>query len=308
MLTVYFAATPPRWRDFEAPLQDAFAAAGLAVGLSAECDDPAAVDYLIYAPNGPVQDFAPFTRAKAVLSLWAGVERIVNNPTLTQPLCRMVDDGLRAGMVEYVTGHVLRHHLGIDRFLLPRPWKQVVPPLARNRPVTILGLGELGRACADALSTLGFPVRGWSRRPQDHPSCACFHGAGGLERSLRDAQIVVLLLPETPQTADILNAHTLSLLAPGAFVLNPGRGTLIDDDALLAALDASQVAHATLDTFRVEPLPAEHPFWQHPRVTVTPHVASETRPETAAPVIAHNIARAERGDPLLHLVDRAAGY
>ena len=120
--------------------------------------------------------------------------------------------------------------------------------------------------------------------------------------------MVVLLLPDTSATKNTLNANTLSLLAPGAVILNPGRGPLIDDNALLSALDSGQVGHATLDAFRVEPLPTDHPYWYHPRVTVTPHIASATRPETAAKVIVENIRRGQMGEPFLHMVDRKAGY
>jgi glyoxylate/hydroxypyruvate reductase A len=137
---------------------------------------------------------------------------------------------------------------------------------------------------------------------------ACHHGAAGLDAALSGAQIVVLLLPRTPETENVLNARTLDLLAPGACVINPGRGPLIDDAALLAALDSGQVGHATLDVFRTEPLPPDHPFWAHPKVTVTPHIASETRPKSAARVIAENIRRGEAGEPLLNLVDRGKGY
>jgi glyoxylate/hydroxypyruvate reductase A len=119
---------------------------------------------------------------------------------------------------------------------------------------------------------------------------------------------VVLLLPNTPETENVMDARTLALLAPGAVLINPGRGTLIDDGALLAALDSGPIGHATLDVFRQEPLPPEHPFWAHPKVTVTPHIASETRPETAAEVIAENVRRGEAGEPFLHLVDRDRGY
>ena len=115
-------------------------------------------------------------------------------------------------------------------------------------------------------------------------------------------------MPDTPATENTLNARTLALLPRGAFVINPGRGPLIDDSALLSALDTGQVAHATLDVFRIEPLPEAHPFWTHPGVTVTPHIASETRPGTASEVVAENIRRNEAGEPLLHLVDRSAGY
>lgn len=308
MPKIYFAARPAAWEAYEAPLRRALAAAGIAAELSPHCADPAEVDYIIYAPGGPLRDFTPFTRARAVLSLWAGVERIVGDPSLTQPLTRMVDTGLQEGMVEYVTGHVLRHHLGIDQHLDARNWAPAVPPLARHRPVTILGLGALGAACGQALAALNFPVTGWSRRPKTIPGLTCLAGDEGLAQALGSAQILVLLLPLTAQTQHLMNTSRLAQLPRGAVILNPGRGGLIDDDALLAALDQGKIAHATLDTFQIEPLPQDHPFWAHPQVTITPHIASETRPETAAEVIAENIRRAENGAPLLHLVDRAAGY
>jgi hypothetical protein len=151
------------------------------------------------------------------------------------------------------------------------------PPLARDRTVAVLGLGVLGAACAQALASLNFRVLGWSRSPKSIDGVETAHGADGLDATLRQAAIVVLLLPDTPATENTLNARTLALLPKGAVIVNPGRGPLIDDDALLAALDSGQVGHATLDVFRTEPLPAEHPYWAHPKVTVTPHIASETR-------------------------------
>ncbi len=310
MLNVLFSAQPARWPEYEAPLNAAFAAAGLDVALS--CDHPPdQTDYIIFAPNGPVRDFSPYTRTKAIMSLWAGVETVVDNHTLTQPLCRMVDNSLTSGMVEWVVGHAMRHHLGMDAHIHGQDgiWRDAVfPPVAAQRPITILGIGALGAACGQALHGLGFPVTGWSRAAKDIPNIRCLHGDDGLKTALTGAEIVVLLLPQTPQTESILNRDSLALPAKGAFVINPGRGPLIDDDALLAALDDGQIAHATLDVFRVEPLPADHPFWSHPQVTVTPHIASTTRPETASQVIAENISRGEAGLPFLHLVDRSVGY
>jgi len=308
-VNILFAARPDQWDIYEAPLRNAFENQGLDVALATEFA-PGEVDYIIYAPDSAVQDFTPYTRAKAVLNLWAGVENIVGNPTLKIPLARMVDHGLTQGMVEWVTGHVLRHHLGIDRHILGQDgqWRKDVPPLASDRRVTVLGLGALGAACARMLVRLGFPVTGWSRRPKEIPGIRCLAGDAGLRVALQDADIVVLLLPLTDDTENLLDAGALALLPEGAVIVNPGRGPLIDDDALLAALDAGHVAHATLDVFRVEPLPADHPFWGHPKVTVTPHIASETRPETAAQVIAENIMRGEAGGPFLHLVDRERGY
>lgn len=307
---ILFAAKAERWSDYETPLRETLDAAGLEYVL--DCDMPAdTVDYIIYAPNSGLSDFGLFPNLKAVLCLWAGVEDMVGNDTLQVPLARMVDkDGLTQGMVEWVTGHTLRHHLGMDAHIVnhDQKWDCTPPPIASDRPITVLGLGALGLACAQSLVHLGFPVTGWSRTAKNAPGVTCLSGPDGLVQALSGAQIVVLLLPNTPATENTLNAERLAVLAPGAFVLNPGRGALIHEDALLDALDSGLVAHATLDVFRIEPLPQDHPFWSHPNVTVTPHIASFTRPTTAARVIAANIVRAEAGEPLLHLVDRSVGY
>lgn len=304
MPLILFAA-PPLWPEYRDAFPAALAEAGIDATLVTEAP-PEAVDYIVYAPVSPLQDFAPYRRAKAVLSLWAGVERIVGNPTLTQPLTRMVDPGLTEGMVEWVVGHTLRHHLGMDRHIVNpgQVWDPTCPPLARERPVTILGMGALGSACAAALTALNFPVTGWSR--SERPGL--LHGENGLRQALCNARILVTLLPKTQETENLLNAERLAWLPRGAVILNPGRGALIDDDALLAALDAGRIGHATLDVFRVEPLPQDHPFWTHPKVTVTPHIAADTRAVTASRVLAENIRRGEAGEPFLHLVDRARGY
>lgn len=308
-LTVLFAATPALWEEFSPHIIRALAEAGVDAALVLEAA-PETVDYIVYAPSSPLQDFTPYIRCKAVLSLWAGVERIVGNATLTQPLCRMVDPGLTEGMVEWVVGHALRHHLGMDRHIVNpgHVWDPTCPPLARERPVAMLGMGALGAACARALKALNFPVTGWSRTAKDIPGIPCLSGEDGLRQALSTAQIVVTLMPKTPETENTLNAERLSWLPRGAVILNPGRGALIDDAALLAALDNGQVGHATLDVFRVEPLPADHPYWTHPRVTITPHVAADTRASSASRVVAENIRRGEAGEPFLNLVDRGRGY
>ncbi len=310
-ITVLFAADPADWNDYRPHLTAALAKAGIDAHLTRHASDPARVDYIVFSPGGTIKDFTPYTNTKAVLNLWAGVERIVGNTTLTQPLARMVDPAMTETMVEYVVGHVLRHHLGMDAHILGQDgvWRNdTIPPLARERPVTILGMGELGQAVARALVALNFPVRGWSRTLRDVPDVTCFAGDDGLDAALTGTQVAVLLMPRTAATENTLNARRLALMARGAFVINPGRGPLIDDTALLAALDAGQIAHATLDVFRVEPLPPDHRFWHHPQVTVTPHIAAQTRPGTASRVIVENIRRSEAGLPLLHRVDRMQGY
>lgn len=310
MPNILFAAKTDRWESYEAPLTQALTEAGLSRAVVSPTLEAESVDYMVYAPDCGITDFGAFPRLKAVLNLWAGVEDVVGNPTLTVPLARMVDPGLEEGMVEWVVGHGLRHHLDIDRYIHGQDgqWRIGAPPLARDRKVTILGLGTLGSATALALKALNFQVSGWARREKDLPGVACHSGAAGLAPALQDAEIVVLLLPDTPATQEILNAQTIAGLAPGAVVLNPGRGALVDDAALLAALDSGRLSHATLDTFREEPLPPQHPFWSHPKVTVTPHIASETRPSSAARVIVENIRRGENAEPFINLVDRDAGY
>src|SRR6056297_560472 len=175
-INALFAARPERWETYRPALTTAFEALGLDVHLSQDIP-PEQVDYVVYAPNSDVQDFTPFTRAKAVLNLWAGVENIVGNPTLKLPLARMVDEGLTRGMVEWVTGHVLRHHLGMDSHVrgLAGRWEKHVPPLAEDRRVTVLGLGALGLACAETLRGLGFDVAGWSRSPKSAEGITCLH-------------------------------------------------------------------------------------------------------------------------------------
>ncbi|NOE19818.1 glyoxylate/hydroxypyruvate reductase A [Ruegeria atlantica] len=308
-VNVLFSARPALWPVYEPLLTRYLAEAGVEARLGTEFD-PDQVDYVVYAPNGGLLDFSPFTRLKAVLSLWAGVEKIADNDTLTVPLARMVDHGLTQGMTEWVVGHVLRYHLGMDRHITIQDgvWAPDAPPLAQERKVCILGLGALGEAAARALASLNFTVTGWSRTAKDIPGVNCLHGPDGLRDALSQAEILVLLLPDTAATENALNAETLALLPKGARIINPGRGPLIDDDALLDALNAGQVGHATLDVFRVEPLPPDHPYWAHPNVTVTPHIASETRPATAAQVICENIRRGEAGEPFVHLVNRALGY
>ncbi len=304
-MRVLFAAKPGAWEAYRKILPAALADAGVRAEI-VQFDaphDPAAIDWIVYTPSSSLYDFAPYTALRGVQTLWAGVETVEGNPTITVPLCRMVDAGLTQGMVEWVTGHVLRHHLGLDAQIAGAGWDVPAPPLAAECPVAMLGLGALGAACASALVGLGFPVTGWSRTPKGLAGVHSVTGRDGLREALGAARIVVLLTPHTAATENLMDAETLGWMRDGAVLLNPGRGALIDDAALLAELP--RLGHATLDTFRVEPLPADDPYWSHPKVTVTPHIASATRPATAARVVAENIRRAVAGEPLLHVVDRS---
>lgn len=307
MIRILFAAGSKSWDAYRAVLSAALAARGVAHEIVTPEDrpDPAGIDWIVHAPSAALEDFSPYVRLRGVQSLWAGVEAVADNRTLGAPLMRMVDAGLRQGMVEWVAAHVLRHHLGIDVHLRGEAaWGTPPPPLATDRPVAMLGMGALGAACARALTGLGFPVTGWSRRAVDVPGVRSVTGEEGLRAALSGADIAVLLVPLTRATENLMDARRLGWMRPGAVLINPGRGGLVDDAALLAALDGP-LGHATLDTFRAEPLPADHPFRHHPKVTVTPHIAAATRPASAAEVVAENVRRAVAGEPLLHVVDRS---
>lgn len=250
---------------------------------------------------------------KAVFSLGAGVDRLMSPDVVpTQlPLVRMTDPGLKAGMSEFVLMQALYYHRAMPAFAAQQArheWRELDVPLARHRTVGLLGLGELGRACADHLVRLGFTVRGWSRSARTLEGVACFHGEAGLAPFLADTDILVCLLPLTPDTRGILNAQTFGSMPRGGHLINVARGSHLVEEDLLAALESGQLAGATLDVFHTEPLPPDHPFWSHPRIIVTPHISAPTFPETAVPTVIEGIRRHREGLPLLNVVDRASGY
>ncbi|MEX0810027.1 MAG: glyoxylate/hydroxypyruvate reductase A [Dongiaceae bacterium] len=271
-----------------------------------------AIEYVLCWRPDP-GDLQRYPNLKAIFNLGAGVDALLKDTTLPAnvPLVRLVDEGLTLGMSEYVLMHVLRYHRRVPEFEESQRrscWEPLLYPLARDRKVGILGLGVLGGDAARKLVALGFDVAGWSRTPKSVPGVKSFHGAEGLNLFLNRSEILVCLLPLTKETTGIVNAKTLAQLPKGAAVINAGRGGHVVQDDLLAALDSDHIAYATLDVFTPEPLPNEHPFWTHPRVTVTPHVASLTQPETAAPVVLDGIGRLERGEKPANLVDRRLGY
>jgi glyoxylate/hydroxypyruvate reductase A len=265
---------------------------------------------LVWLP--PPGLLASLPQLRAVLSLGAGVDSLLADPTLPDlPLCRMVDPSMTAGMAELVLTLVLSYHRRLDVYEAQqarRLWRLVLPQPAAATRVGILGLGELGGAAARLLARHGFTVRGWSRSPRQIEGVTAFAGLPDLEAFLRGTDILVCMLPLTTETEGILDARTLALLPRGARLINVARGRHLIEADLLAALDDGQIAHATLDVFRVEPLPAEHAFWAHPRIRVLPHTASYSHAEVAAEVVAENLRRLQSGRPLLHLVDRQRGY
>ena len=315
MTKVLFSAGPDQTEDWTRELEAKRRELGVDFDLYTDpADIPAdQVDMLVLNPVTGAKDLAPYAGAKVIQSIWAGVESYLANPTLpTGPtLCRMVETGLRDGMTDYIVGHVMRHHIGLDRHIrdsAAKVWNPTVPPLSRDRTVAILGLGELGRDAAEMLARLRFQVLGWSRTQKAIEGVECHSGDEGLAHVLSRAEIIVTILPLTTGTTYILNAERLALTPKGAVIINPGRGPLIDDEALLAALASGHIGHATLDVFATEPLPTDHPYWAHDKVTVTPHIAAETRAPEAARVVVEQIGRMQRGEPLRHVVDHGRGY
>ncbi|KAA3621403.1 MAG: glyoxylate/hydroxypyruvate reductase A [Proteobacteria bacterium] len=277
----------------------------------ADVVDRERVRYAVVGRTRP-GDLEGYPNLEAILSLWAGVEHLLGDETVPRdvPIVRMAEPSLTRGMVEYVCCHALNILLRTDRYAdggWSHPQKRV-PRFAPDIAVGVMGVGVLGEACAAALSRLGFAVNGWSRCAKKLDGVSMFAGRAELAPFLGASDIVVLLLPHTPDTAGVLDREALAHLPAGASVVNAGRGELIDDDALLEALDADRLDRAVLDVFRTEPLPRDHRFWHHPRVTVTPHVASVTNPATAAPVLIDTLNRLQRGEPVWPLVDRTRGY
>lgn len=261
----------------------------------------------------PAGLIASLNGLELVLSLNAGIEPLLVPGVVPEgtPIVRMVDPGLTEGMVEWVLAQVLAWHRNLfpyaDRQAAGQ-WAPMSEKLARERIVTVLGAGVLGAAAARALASVGFQTRVWSRTGRQVGGAATFAGEDGFLPALAGAEVVVSLLPSTPETAERLDSSAFAQLAPGGFVVNGGRGRQVVDLDLIAALDSGHLAGAALDVFRQEPLPADHPFWSHPGVRISPHVAAPTHARTAAAVLAASIRAWERGEPLANLVDRARGY
>ena len=249
---------------------------------------------------------------KAVFSIGAGVDHLFADPGLPEvPIVRVVADNLTQYMTEYVCWRVLDHHrqgrLYRDQ-QKRKVWHEPPQPPAGAVSVGIMGLGNLGRAAAKVLLALGYTVKGWSRTGTRIDGVETFGGAGELDAFLAGTDILVVLLPLTPETRGILNAETLSALPRGACVVHAGRGAHLDTDALRAALDAGQISSVMLDVTNPEPLPSDHWMWLDPRVIVTPHVAAQTD-ATEGARHALSVMRALRdGTPVPGLVDRARGY
>lgn len=297
---------PIAWRSaILAELPDA------AFHIHPECPDPAAVTTaIVWRP--PSGFFAPLANLRLVVNLGAGVDSLLGRGDLPDvPIVRLSDPGMVSLMTSYVLFSVIRYARDIDKFEAAQResrWHYIHPRALSQVKVGVLGLGELGAAAARALAGLGLDVRGWSRSAKTVPGVACSHGLEALDALIADVEILVVMLPLTSETRGLFGAARLRRMAPGAKLINAARGAIVDEPALIAALQDGHLGGATLDVFAEEPLSAESLLWRLPNVLITPHLASITLPEAAAHDVAESIRRVARGEAPLHAVDPRRGY
>jgi glyoxylate/hydroxypyruvate reductase A len=308
-MTLLYKSDPARGLEWARLLAEK--APDLPFRLWPDIGDPLQIRYLA-AWMPPDYIMAQFPNLELLLSVGAGVDQFDFSKLPPElPVVRMVEPGIVDGMVEYVGMAVLALHRDLVPYVAQQreqAWKQIRVWPASTRRVGILGLGMLGEAACLKLAGFGFQVAGWSRSRRRIDGVSCFAGAEELPDFLARSDILVCLLPLTDETRGMLGADLFARLPRGAKLVNSGRGGHLDQDALLAALDSGQIAAAVLDVTTPEPLPAGHALWSHPRVLITPHIASMTQPETAVDVVLDNLRRHRAGEPLLGLVDRRRGY
>ncbi|UPK31898.1 glyoxylate/hydroxypyruvate reductase A [Bradyrhizobium sp. 186] len=273
--------------------------------------DPAEVRYLVaWVPPDDIA--ATFPNLELVFSVGAGVDQFdITKLPPHVPLVRMLEPGITERMVEYACMSVLALHRDLVQFIAQQReqvWRELPVTQTGKRRVGVMGLGLLGQAVLGRLKSFGFPLAGWNRSPRSIEGVTCYAGADALPDFLGHTDILVCLLPLTPETRGLLNANLFARLPRGARLLNVGRGGHLIEADLIAALDSGVLSAAVLDVAEPEPLPAGHPFWGHPRILLTPHIASTTAPETAVDFVLDTIARRHRGEALPGRVDRTRGY
>ena len=277
-----------------------------------EMTDPNLVEYVVtWGP--PAGLFASLGNLKAVFALGAGVDKLLARDDLSpeMPIYRLLDGGMAPQMVEYIRFGVLSYQRPMDVYRRQQAagvWKMLAPRLPGEVRVGVLGMGEIGGAVARALAADGYAVSGWSRTPRLLAGVDCLYGDEGLAELLATSDVLACVLPSTPETQGLLNAERLATLPSGAMLINAGRGDLLDENALLALLDSGHLRCAQLDVFASEPLPANSRLWQHPAVTVTPHIAAITLRQQAVEQIVANLALLAAGEAGLGKVVRERGY
>ncbi|MBE7366464.1 2-hydroxyacid dehydrogenase [Ramlibacter pallidus] len=271
---------------------------------------PAADHAMVWSPPQQFLDEQP--GLKGLFNIGAGVDALMKLRIPPQTLVVRLDDaGMSVQMAEFVCHALIRHFRELDAYgrdEVEGKWGFRKPRLRADFPVGVMGLGVLGQRVAQAVAGFEFPVLGWSRSRKEVPGVQGFAGPEQFDAFLAGTRVLVNLLPLTPDTRDILDRRTLSKLRPGGYVINVARGAHLVDEDLLALIDEGHLAGAALDVFRTEPLPKEHPFWRHPKVTVTPHTSARTLREESIAQIARKIRAFERGEPIAGVVDRKKGY
>jgi glyoxylate/hydroxypyruvate reductase A len=295
----------PAWRD-------AFARALAGASIAVWPERTGRADYVV-AWKPPAELFQEQPAPRAIFNLGAGVDALLATPSLPPavPIFRLEDAGMAEQMAEYITWMVLGAYREFDAYAQRQRAGDWAPRRRQAKAdfgVGLLGCGVLGRAVASALRPFGFPLAGFSRSAKPTPGVTAYAGAAEFDGFLACARVLVCLLPATAETRNLVDARALAKLPAGAALVNVGRGSVVVEADLLAALDSGHLAHATLDVFRDEPLPPDHRFWHHPRVTVTPHVAAVTRIDASVAQVADKIRRFERGLPVTGAVDRQRGY
>lgn len=268
-------------------------------------------DYaVVWAPPQAFIDEQP--ALKALFNIGAGVDGLLRlRLPASMQVVRLDDAGMAVQMAEYVSHAVIRHFREFDGYeadMQAGRWGYRKPKMRGDFPVGVMGLGVLGQRVVQALAQFEFPINGWSRSAKVLPGVRTFSGTDGLGDFLAASRVLVNLLPLTPDTQDILNRETLGKLQPGGYVINVARGAHLVEADLLALIDAGHLAGATLDVFRTEPLPAGHAFWNHPRITITPHTSARTLRDESIAQIARKIGALQRGEPVAGVVDPARGY
>lgn len=293
-------------------LQEAFARC--APQLSAVlADDPRAANAQIAACWFPLPDsLAALPNLQVIHSVAAGIDHLEHDPSCPDlPVCRVVDPGHRQGMTEYVRWAVIHFHRGFDQVLeqqRQQHWERPLQRPAHEFWIGVMGLGSLGSAIAQDLASAGYEVRGWARSSKDLPGVQTFAGSDAFNPFLDGVELLINLLPLTHETRGILNRQAFEHLANGAALVNVGRGGHLNIEDLRQALARGKLRGALLDVFEQEPLPADHPLWKTPGVTITPHMASAASHDCIADQIAENFRRLNAGEPLLNSADRLLGY
>ena len=278
----------------------------------AEIENEADVSYVVTLKPEP-NSLKSYPNLKAIFATSAGVDHFIEDASLPRdvPLCRLTSPELSARMSEYVVLHVLYHHRHGDQYRMfqaEKKWSPIQQKAASDVNVGIMGLGVLGLDAAKKLKQIGFQVHGWSRSEKHEEGIKSYFGPDQFQAFLGASEYLVCLVPLTSATRGILNRQTIAMLPDGAVILNVGRGACLVEDDLIDALDRGKLAAAVLDVFATEPLPEEHPFWVHPKITVTPHISTVTHPRMLGPFIRENIARIESGKPPKNVVQPAQGY